>query len=180
MARKKLDIAGFSDKTFQKKNKIKGSRTGRKNVLGKTATIVVLGGTILVSGPGLRSDYELSFISVQKKPRQQRIERQYEISSRIAKAHAYSRIDHQKLLRPECKEVCLNSLLLDLGALDHTLVLTDCGYCQCESCLCPQCSSCQCYNVCPVCAVCNACSCPSPNDCMSCDCFSSCGSCDCM
>jgi hypothetical protein len=147
----------------------------RKNVLGGAASVVILGSLFLNAEPCKSKDYELSFISVEKKPALSAGELRYNESSRTAKREAFSIETGEKSLRPEHIKTYYDSLLLDFRAEDQTVAITDCGYCNCTSCICPgvskNCNACaiaDCTTVCNVCA-CAACACPCYCVC-DCDC----------
>jgi hypothetical protein len=161
--------------------KKKASSGRRKNFLGGAASVAILGSLILTAEPCRSSDFELSFISVHKKPPQSSRERDYAESSRAAKEASCSSAG-EKAYRPEHIKTYYESLLLDFRAEEQTVAITDCGYCNCTRCICPaSCANCDacvipdCTTECNVCA-CAACACPCY---CVCDCTCSAYACNC-
>jgi len=162
-------------------------RKKRNKMLGNVASAMVLGSILLATEPCRGSDYELSFIKVEKKPRESARALMYRESASAVRKQAALNLNRQQSVRPEYMENYFDALLLDFKAMDHQVALVQCGYCNCASCICPNvlcsactsCSSCAACLSCTACLSCiSACTCPCPADCKACACACAC-SCDC-
>lgn len=135
-------------------------KTSRKQ-LEQAAAIILLGSSLFAAPSCMAGNYELSFINIEKKPQESVSNRLFiESVNELVKQGNYGLMNTNPL-NSEVLEKCFDTLLLDFNALEQNSVMTDCGYCQCISCICPNSCYCPPMNTC-------SCSCTCPCSCSSC------------